>query len=78
MMRLANAGPVVQAAFALGFALIAAPVVRTVTVELDSKVGQAWPFSLGRCSSPATPGCGHEAERSAKGRPGAHIRTGGL
>ncbi len=78
MMRLANAGPVVQAALALGFALIAAPVVRTVTVELDSTVGRAWPFSLARCSSAATPGCSLGAERSAEGRQGAHVRTGRL
>ena len=78
MMRLANAGPAVQAALALGFALIAAPVVRTVTAELDSTVGRAWPFSLARCSPAATPGCGQGAERSAEGRPGAHVRTGWL
>ena len=77
-MRLANAGPAVQAAFALGFALIAAPVVRTVTAELGNTVGRAWPFSLARCSSAATPGCSPGAERSAGGQPGAHVRTGRL
>ena len=78
MMRLANTGPMVQAAFALGFALVAAPIVRTVTVELDNTVGRAWPFSLAQCSSTVTPGCGHGAEWSAKGQSGAHIRTGRL
>lgn len=78
MTRLANAGPLVQAALALGLALIAAPVVRTLTSELDNSVGRAWPFSLARCASPATPGCGDAAMQAADGRPAWHIRTGRL
>lgn len=78
-MRLAAAGPVVQIALALGFALIAAPVVRTVTAELGNTVGRAWPFSSVRCSSPATPGCGDAATRSVGRRSaGPVIRTGRL
>jgi hypothetical protein len=78
MMRLANAGSVVQAAVALGLALIAAPIVRGLTSELGDTVGQAWPFSLARCTSAAPPGCDHRAERSAERQPGVHIRTGRL
>lgn len=78
MTRFAHAGPVAQAALALGFALIAAPVVRGVTGELNDTVGRVWPFSLTRCVSPATPGCDPGMERSAEGRLGTHIRTGRL
>ena len=78
MTHFAYAGPVVQAALALGFALIMAPVVRSVTGELNDTVGRVWPFSLARCVSPATPGCGPGMDRSAEGRPGAHVRTGRL
>jgi len=77
-MRLTNAGLLVQVAFALGFALIAAPIVRTVTAELDATVGRAWPFSLARCSSPEAPGCRDAATRSVESRPATHIRTGRL
>ena len=78
MMRLANVGPAVQVALALGLALVAAPVVRTVTAELDNTVGRAWPFSLTRCSSPATPGCRDVAAWSVLRPPSGPIRTGRL
>jgi len=74
MMRLTSAGSMVQAAFALGLALIAAPIVRNVTSELNGTVGRGWPFSLERCSSPATPGCHDGAIRSAEGRTGTSPR----
>lgn len=75
MTRLADAGPVAQVAFALGLALVAAPVVRTVTAELDNTMGRAWPFSLARCSSPATPRC-RDAASSAGRRLAGPVRTG--
>ena len=78
MACFAHAGPVAQAALAIGFALVMAPVVWSVTDELNNTVGRAWPFSLVRCVSPATPGCGPVMEWSAEGRPGAHLRTGRL
>ncbi len=78
MMRLTNTGSMVQAAFALGLALLAAPMVRTVTSELNGAVGRAWPFSLTRCVSAATPGCHDTSVRSAAGQPAGHIRTGRL
>ena len=77
-MRLSNAGPAVQAAFALGLAVVAAPMVRTVTAELDDMVGRAWPFSLTRCASPATPGCRETAAPSVLRPPTGPIRTGRL
>ena len=76
MMRLADAGPAVQAAVALGLALIAAPVVRGATVALDDTLGRAWPFSLARCLSPATPGCREEAAGPGGRRVAGHVRTG--
>jgi hypothetical protein len=78
MMRLANAGAAVQVALALGLALVAAPVVRTVTAELDNTVGRAWPFSLTRCAAPATPGCRDMAVGSVLRPPTGPIRTGRL
>ena len=78
MMRLANAGAVAQVALALGLALVAAPMVRTVTAELDNTVGRAWPFSMTRCSSPATPGCQDVAAWSVLRPPSSPIRTGRL
>ena len=77
MMRLTNAGCVVQVAFALGLALIAAPIVRNLTSELNETVGRGWPFSLGHCSSAATPGCRDAAALSVDGR-AVHVRTGRL
>lgn len=77
-MRLTDAGPVMQAVLALAMALIAAPVVRSVTAELNGSVGRAWPFSLTRCVPPATPGCDRVSVRSAAGQPAMHIRTGRL
>ncbi len=78
MTRLANAGPAAQVALALGLALVAAPVVRTVTAELDNTVGRAWPFSLARCSSPGTPGCRDVAARSVLRPPAGLISTSRL
>jgi len=78
MMRLTDAGSVVQAAVALGLALIAAPIVRGLTSELDNTVGRAWPFSMARCSSGATPGCHDIPMQSSGDRAAVHIRTGHL
>jgi len=78
MMRLTNTGAVVQAAVALAIALIGAPVVRTVTSELNGTVGRAWPFSLARCVSLATPGCANTFVQSAQGPSVPHSRTGPL
>jgi len=78
MMRLTNTGSVIQAAVALGLALVMAPMVRNVTAELNNTVGQAWPFSLSRCISPATPGCADTFVRSTRGPSAPHIRTGRL
>ena len=78
MMRLAHAVPAVQVAFALGLALVAAPVVRTVTAELGNTLGRAWPFSMTRCSSPATPGCQEMAARSVVRPPAGPIKMGRL
>lgn len=78
MMRVTNAGSVVQVAFALGLALVAAPMVRTVTSELNGTVGRAWPFSMTRCLSPMTPGCRDASVQSAAGQPITHVRTGRL
>ena len=77
-MRLANTGAAVQVALALGLALIAAPVVRTVTAELDNTLGRAWPFSLTRCASLMTPGCRDVAASSVLRPPAGPIRTGRL
>ncbi len=76
MMRLTNTRAAVQAAVALAIALIGAPVVRTVTSELTGTVGRAWPFSLARCVSLATSGCGDMFVQPARGPSAPHIRTG--
>lgn len=47
---------VVQVAMALVLALVAAPIVRTVTSELSQSVGRTWPFSMEQCVQ-AGPGC---------------------
>lgn len=78
MMRLTSAGSLVQVAFALGLALIAAPIVRNLTSELNETVGRGWPFSLARCSSAATPGCRDVTVLSVVGRATVHVRTGHL
>ncbi len=78
MMRLTNAAAVVQVAVALGLAMIAAPIVRNVTSELNGTVGRGWPFALGRCSTAATPGCRDEAALAVEGRAAVHVRTGHL
>lgn len=78
MMRLSNTGCMVQVAFALGLALIAAPIVRNLTSELNETVGRGWPFSLTRCSSAATPGCRNMTVLSVEGRATVHVRTGHL
>ena len=77
-MRLTNTGSLVQAAFTLGFALIAAPIVRNLTSELNETVGRGWPFSLARCSSAATPGCRDMPVLSTEERATMHVRTGHL
>lgn len=77
-MRLTSTGAVVQVAAALGLALVAAPMVRSVTSELNGTVGRVWPFSLSRCLSLETPGCQDESMRSAPDQQAAHIRTGRL
>jgi hypothetical protein len=78
MMRVTEVASVVQVGLALAVALIAAPVVRTVTSELNSTVGRAWPFSMAHCSSDATPGCDNRAEQLSRDRSVTHIRTGHL
>ncbi len=78
MMRLTNTGCLVQVAFALGLALIAAPIVRNLTSELNETVGRGWPFSLARCSSAATPGCRDMPGLATEGRATVHVRTGHL
>ena len=77
-MRLANTGSAVQVALALGLALVAAPMVRTVTAELDNTMGRAWPFSLTRCASPTTPGCQDVAASSVLRPPADPIQMGRL
>ena len=47
---------VVQVAMALILALVAAPVVRTITSELSQSVGTTWPFSMEHCTQ-ADPDC---------------------
>lgn len=47
---------VVQVAMALILALVAAPVVRTITSELSQSVGRTWPFSMEHCVQ-ADPEC---------------------
>ena len=77
-MRLTNTGSVIQVAVALGLALVVAPIVRTVTSELNGTVGRAWPFSLARCVVLATPGCADTSMHSARSQSAPHIRTGRL
>lgn len=70
---------VAQVALALATALMTAPIVRAVTSELNGTIGRAWPFSLARCFSPATPGCSRPPVQSAASQPAApHIWTGRL
>ncbi len=52
-----SAEALLSVAAALAVALVLTPLVRSVTVGLDSTLGQAWPFSLTRCHVRATPGC---------------------
>jgi len=78
MKRLAHAGAMVQVAVALGLALVAAPMVRTVTSELNDTVGRAWPFSMARCALPTVPGCRGMAARPAAEQQTAHLGTGRL
>ena len=75
MPRLTDTEVPVQMALVLSIALVAAPVVRTVTVGLDATLGRAWPFSLARCHAEATPGCLDRWPPSATGRPTQHIRV---
>lgn len=78
MLRLTDAEVPVQTALVLAIALVAAPVVRTVTVGLDATLGRAWPFSLARCHVSASPGCFNRSLPSATVHPIQHIRTGRL
>lgn len=77
MLRLTDMEVPVQMALVLTIAMVAAPVVRTVTVGLDATLGRAWPFSMARCHVPASPGCFDRLLPSA-GYPTQHIRTGRL
>lgn len=72
-----HAGILMQVALAFAVALMAAPVVRTVTFELNNTVGRAWPFALARCQSAATPGCSGQPVQSA-GQTHLPVRTGHL
>lgn len=72
-----HAGILMQVTLAFAFALMAAPVVRTVTYELNNTVGRAWPCALAWCQSAATPGCSGQPVQSA-GRAHLSVRTGHL
>ncbi len=67
MFRLPSS--VVQVAMALILALVAAPVVRTITSELSQSVGATWPFSMEHCTQ-ADPDC-----RSAGPRPPGQLHS---
>ncbi len=42
----------------LMLAALLSTVVRAVTAGSNQTLGRIWPFSLARCQSPFTPGCG--------------------
>ncbi len=44
-------------AFSLAVAMLAAPLIRAATAELNQSLGTQFPFSLAHCHVPATPGC---------------------
>lgn len=78
VIRLANAGSMVQIALALVIALVAAPMVSTVTSAMDDTVGRVWPFSLEHCQWTAISKCSMQApERITSAFP-PHVRTGPL
>ncbi len=64
---------VVQVAMALILALVAAPVVRTITSELSQSVGRTWPFSMEHCAE-ADPEC----RPAGPGLPGPQSRMHSL
>ena len=78
MMVPTSAGSAVQVAVALGIALIAAPIIRNLTSDLNGSVGRAWPFSLTRCAAVETPGCVNAVLRSAGSQRAAPARMGRL
>ncbi len=78
MLRLTDAGLAVQIALWLTIALVAAPMVRNVTAELNDTVGRAWPFSMARCQALASPGCHDQSPPTVMAHPTQHIRTGRL
>ncbi len=78
MLRLTDAGMAVQIALGLTIAMVAAPIVRNVTAELNDTVGRAWPFSMARCHAPASPGCRGPSPPTAMAHSTQHIRTGRL
>jgi len=47
----------VRAAVALVIALAFAPMIRGITADLTTSVGQAWPFVMDHCRVQSTPGC---------------------
>ena len=65
-----------RVAVAFAVALVLTPVVRTLTIELDSSVGRAWPFSMRHCLTRDTPGCaGTGAVRTASVIPSSPLRA---
>ena len=71
-------GIAVQIALGLTIAMVAAPMVRNVTAELNDTVGRAWPFSMARCHALASPGCRDRSSPTAMAHSTQHIRTGRL
>lgn len=78
MLCLADAERPVQMALVCAIALVAAPVVRTVTLGVNATLGRAWPCSLARCRMLATSGCFDRWMPSITGHPTQHIRMGRL
>lgn len=76
MVRPKRGEDVVPLALAVVVSLAAAPIVRTVTVELNNTLGRVWPFSMTRCHSLATPGCVGQILRSARTLQGPPTKTG--
>ena len=64
---------VCHVACALVATVAIAPMVRTVTAELNQTIGRTWPFADAHCRVLATPGCAAEANRTvAENAPPAH------
>lgn len=78
MARPKRGNDLVPLALAVVVALAAAPVVRTVTADLNNTLGRVWPFSMTWCHSLATPGCVGQPMQPAKGRQVPGARTGSL